>query len=274
MRASIAAAVFSSLAAHAQEINIYSEFQRFDPFGRIVAQDREVRPREILSPAAPRNGHLTVHVVVTAPTGTNYFLYAGASPQDVLTIKIYREHFARCGEDFCPDLLTEQNSPSFGAMPESFRDNPDQNTRCYLFDIWIPPDVPPRRVRIEALLKVGIWMVAPMEVRVIEPRVPDTSGLPLAEDIAPLEAPSSATAQRQLLRHINGLPPEMPRATVRLRDFIQRNAAEDMLVASSLGIRGPELNLMAWNPFVFPELGAEWYLRTRDFIYRYLPEWR
>jgi hypothetical protein len=47
-----------------------------------------------------------------------------------------------------------------------------------------------------------------------------------------------------------------------------------MLVAKSLGIRGPELDLMAWNPFVFPELGAEWYLRARDFIYRYEPEWR
>ncbi|HKD09698.1 MAG TPA: hypothetical protein VKB79_27580 [Bryobacteraceae bacterium] len=274
MRVGLAAALLISSAAQAQEINIYSEFQRFDPFGRVVAQDREVRPREILSPAAPRNGHLTVHVVVNAPIGTNYFLYAGQSPQDVLQIKIYREHFVRCGEDFCPELLTEQHSPAFGAMPESFRDIPDQDTRCYLFDIWIPPDVPPRRVRIEALLKVGIWMVAPMEVRVIEPRVPDTSRLPEVEDIAPIDAPSSATAQRQLFRYINGLPPEMPMTTVRLRELIQRNAAEDMLVAKSLGIRGPELNLMAWNPFVFPELGAEWYLRARDFIYRYEPEWR
>jgi len=274
MRAAVCAAFLISLSARAQEINIYSEFERFDPFGRVVAQDRDLRPREVLSPAAPRNGHLTVHVVVSAPTGTNYFLYAGASPQDVLSVKIYREHFVRCGEGYCPDLLTEQPSPSFGAMPESAREIPDQTTRCYLFDIWVPPDVPPRRVRIEALLKVGIWMVAPMEVRVIEPRVPDTSQLPVAEDIAPLDAPSSATAQRQLLRYINGLPPEMPRTMVRLRDLIQRNAAEDMLVANSLGIRGPELNMMAWNPFVFPELGAEWYLRARDFIYRYDPEWR
>jgi len=272
-RIGVFAALLISFAAHAQEINIFSEFERFDPFGRVVAQDREVRPREILSPAAPRNGHLTVHVVVSAPTGTNYFLYAGQNPQEILQIKIYREHFVRCGEDFCPDLLTEQKSPSFGAMPESARDIPDQDTRCYLFDIWVPPDVPPRRVRIEALLKVGIWMVAPMEVRVIEPRVPDTSALPVAEDIAPPDAPSSATAQRQLLRYINGLPPELPRTEVRLRDLIQRNAAEDMLVAKSLGIRGPELNLMAWSPFVFPEFGAEWYLRARDFIYRHEPEW-
>jgi hypothetical protein len=256
-------------AARAQEIEIYSEFQRFDPFGHAVPQDRDMRPREVLSPAVPRNGHLSVHVVVTAPSGTNYFLYEGQSPADILRVRIYREYFVRCGDDYCPDYLTEQKSPSFGAIPESVHDMPDQTTRCYLLDIWVPPDVPPRRVRIEALLKVGIWMVAPMEVRVIEPTVPDARGLPVAEDIAPLTAASSATAQRQLFRYLDGLPPEMPPGILRVRDIIQRNAAEDMLVAQSLGIRAPELLWLASSPLAFPELGAEWYLRVRDFIYRY-----
>jgi len=256
-------------ALRAQEINIYSEFERFDPFGRVVAKDRDMRPREVLSPAVPRNGHLSVHVVVTAPAGTNYFLYAGQSPANILQVKIYREHFVRCGDDYCPDFLTEQRSPSFGALPESIFTIPDQTTRCYLFDIWVPPNVPPRRVRIEALLKVGIWLVAPMEVRVVEPTVPDTRGALVAENIAPLDAPSSATAQRQLFRYLDGLPPELPPGILRLRDAIQRNAAEDMLVAQSLHMRAPELTWMAWAPFVFPELGAEWYLRVRDFIYRY-----
>jgi hypothetical protein len=255
--------------ASAQEIDIYSEFERFDPFGRVVAQDRDMHPREVLSPAVPRNGHLSVHVVVTAPAGTNYFLYAGSSPANILQVKIYREHFVRCGDDYCPDFLTEQYSPAFGAMPESIYDMPTQTTRCYLFDIWVPPNVPPRRIRIEALLKVGIWMVAPMEVRVIEPVVADTREIPVREDIAPLTAPSSATAQRQLFRYLHGLPQEMPSGIRRLRDVIQRNAAEDMLVARSLHMHAPELTWMAWAPFVFPELGAEWYLRVRDFIYRY-----
>ncbi|HZL56500.1 MAG TPA: hypothetical protein VFC21_05435 [Bryobacteraceae bacterium] len=263
-----------SRAAQAQEINIYSEFERFDPFGRVVAQDRDMRPREVLSPAVPRNGHLSVHVVVSAPAGTNYFLYAGSSPIDILQVRIYREHFVRCGDDYCPDYLTEQRSPSFGAMPESVRDIPEQTTRCYLFDIWVPPNVPPRRVRIEALLKTGIWMVAPMEVRVIDPIVPDTKGLPVADDVAPLNAPSSATAQRQLFRYLDGLQPDMPRSLARVRDIIQRNAAEDMLVARSLDMRAPEPLWLAWSPFVFPEVGAEWYLRVRDFIYRFPPAWR
>ena len=81
-------------------------------------------------------------------------------------------------------------------------------------------------------------------------------------------ANASATAQTQLLRYLYGLPPEAPRSMLRLRDIIQRNAAEDMALARSLRMRVPEMNLLAWSPFVFPEIGSEWYLRVRDFIYR------
>jgi len=274
----------------AQEIRIFSEFERFDPFGNPVAPDRDMVPREILSPAMPRNGHLSVHVVITAPAGTNYFLYAGTNPPDILQVRIYREYFAPCGDGYCPDWLTEQSSPSFGAIPELVHDfsRPamnNQTTRCYLFDIRAPAATPPRRVRVEALLKVGTWLVAPMEVRIVAPTVPDTAvpNMPpvvFAEDLAPLESPASATAHIQLLRYLAGLPPESPRQLLRVRDFIQRNAAEDMLLARSLGqaagLRFPEMNLMSWLPFVYPhfgadQLGSEWYLKVRDFLYRFEP---
>lgn len=271
---------------HAQEIRIYSEFERFDPFGNPVAADRDMAPREILSPAMPRNGHLSVHVVVSGPAGTNYFLYAGTNPPDILQVRIYREYFTRCGDGYCPDWLTEQNSPAFGAIPELVHDfsRPamnNQTTRCYLFDIRAPAGATPRRVRVEALLKVGTWLVAPMEVRIVAPTIPDMPPtVPAADDVAPLEAPSSTTAEIQLLRYLDGLPPEWPRQLLRVRDIIQRNAAEDMLLARSLdrgaGFGFPELNLMSWWPFVYPhfgadQLGAEWYLKVRDFLYRFDP---
>src|ERR1051325_7142132 len=60
---------------HGQSLAVYSEFQRPDPFGQIVAVDRGAQPREILSPAAPRNGFVSFHIAVTAPPNTNYFLY-------------------------------------------------------------------------------------------------------------------------------------------------------------------------------------------------------
>ena len=254
--------------ARAQEIAIYSEFQRFDQRGRVIPQDFEPNQREILSPALARNGHLSVHVVVTAPPGTNYFLYAGSNPENILRIQVYREHFVPCGESLCPDWLTPVETPAFGAMPESLHDMPDQNTRSYLFDIWAPPDAIPRRVRVEALIKTGIWDVAPMEIRIVPVEVP-TSRLPNAEDIAPLFAPAGATAHRQLLRYMAGLEPVLPLGLLRLRDVIQRNAAEDMLLARSYGRSFPELNLLAWLPFSTPNPGGEWYLRVRDFLLRY-----
>jgi hypothetical protein len=264
-------------SADTPEIRIYSEFQRFDPFGNPVASDREMVPREILSPAMPRNGHLSLQVVINGPAGTNYFLYAASNPPDILQLTLYREHFTPCGASYCPDWLTEQSSPAFGAIPESIHE-PDlssQTSRSYLLDIWARPDTPPRRVRVEALLKVGTWLVAPLEVRVVAPEVPDEK-MVAAENIAALEAPASATAQTQLLRYLAGLLPQTPPRIMRARDITQRNAAEDMLLARSLGTGThrsgfvfPELNLVSWWPLTFPEVGAEWYLRVRDFLNRF-----
>lgn len=288
-------ALCATSLAHAQErkltgtdIRIYSEFERFNPFGEPVAADRDMRPREVLSPAMPRNGHMSVHVVITAPPDSNFFLYASTNPPGILKVQIYREFFARCGNDFCPDWLVPQSSPTFGAMPE-LAHNPDypaldrQNTRCYLLDIRSTADTPPRRVRVEALLKVGTWLVAPMEVRIVAPTVPVIpagAAKLVREDIAPIDAPSADTAGIQLFRYLAGMPPEWPRQLLRVRDFIQRNAAEDMLLARSLEGQQPrvfpEMNLLAWAPFVYPHsgaggLGAEWYLKIRDFLYRFEP---
>jgi hypothetical protein len=132
-------------------------------------------------------------------------------------------------------------------------------------------------VRVEALLKSGAWQVAPLEVRVESPAVPDIRNMPhlVAEDVAPIDAPSSATAQIQLLRYLSGLPPEFPERTLRVRDVIQRNAAEDFLLARSYqaGHPGaepfPDLNLLSWWPLLYPQVGAEWYLKVRDFLYRF-----
>lgn len=256
----------------AQEIRIYSEFQRFDPFGHPVVPDRGLAPREILSPAIARNGHLSVHVVITAPKGTNYFLYAASNPANLVDLTLYREYFAPCGTGYCPDWLTPQPSPTFGAIPESLFQMDGQNTRCYLLDIYAHPDTQPRRVRVEALLKVGTWQVAPMEVRIMAPTVPSgpaVNALERRDELAPLDEPATATALTQLLHGVANRPPVMPASLLRLRQFSQRNAAEDMLLAHSLARPGqnfPELNWLSLTPALWPRLGAEWYLRVRDFL--------
>jgi hypothetical protein len=253
-------------ATQAQQIGIVSEFARFDPFGRPVAVDRDLSVREILSPAMPRNGHLSVRVLVSGPPHTNYLLYFTSNPPGILDLALYRESFEPCGDSLCPDWLTRVESPSFGAIPESLFAMPEQNTRSYLLDIHAPVDTPPRRVRVEVLLKTGIWQVAPMEVRVTAPVVPAPRGIH-REDIAPLRSSSAATAERQLARYLAGLDPEFPPGILRARDITQRNSAEDMLLARTLGAQIPDLSVLAWTPAVFPEIGAEWYLRVRDLLY-------
>src|ERR1039458_368408 len=52
----------------AQSLQIYSEFQRIDPYGRIVPVDRSEYPREILSPELARNAPASFHVAGTLPT--------------------------------------------------------------------------------------------------------------------------------------------------------------------------------------------------------------
>jgi len=262
----LCAALYAVTAAQAQQIALVSEFERFDPFGKPLAADRDLVPREILSPAMPRNGHLSVRVLVSGPPHTNYLLYFTSNPPGILKLTMYRESFAPCGDSNCPDWLTKVESPSFGAIPESLFAFPEQSTRSYLLDIRAPADTPPRRVRVEVLLKTGIWQVAPMEVRITAPIVPARKGRH-SEDIAPLSASSAATAERQLARYLAGLDPEFPPTILRARDITQRNTAEDMLLARSLRAQIPEVNVLAWTPTAFPEIGAEWYLRVRDLLY-------
>ena len=158
----------TATALRAQSLEIYSEFQRVDPFGSIVAVDRAERPREILSPAVPRNGYASFHVVVSVPPKTNYLLYVVTNPLDACRVALYKEHFVKTGGGWIPDTLAEVHRlPDFGAMPDPDEDIPGQNTRAYLLDVWIPPTASPGRFRLEAQLKVGYWIVRPMEVRVI-----------------------------------------------------------------------------------------------------------
>src|SRR5438093_1305183 len=133
----------------AQSLEIYSEFQRVDPFGRIVAADRAETPREILSPAVARNGFASFHVAVSVPPPANYFLYVVTNPVSACRIALYKEHFVKIKGGWVPDALTEvRRLPDFGAVPDPDEQIPGQNTRVYLLDVWIPPDAGAGRFRL------------------------------------------------------------------------------------------------------------------------------
>jgi hypothetical protein len=254
-------------ALDAQSLEIYSEFQRADPFGNIVAIDRAESPREILSPAVPRNGYASFHVVVSVPPNTDYLLYVVTNPLDACRVALYKEHFVKAGDGWIPDTLDEVHRlPDFGAMPDPDEDIPGQNTRAYLLDVWIPPDAKPGRFRLEAQLKVGYWIIRPMEVRVIPALVPkaaDSRRPGRAATLPRIEEGADAAAAAVLSDYISGAFDATPVQPLTVRDIIRRNAMQDMALASS-----PEaLEKLRKGLPSRKTLGAEWYLRIRDLVY-------
>jgi hypothetical protein len=259
----------------AQSLEVYSEFQRVDPFGRIVAADRAEAPREILSPAVARNGFASFHVAVSVPPQTNYLLYVVSNPVNACRVSLYREHFARTKDGWVPDPLSEvRRLPDFGAVPDPDERISGQNTRLYLLDIWIPPDAVAGRFRLEVQLKVGYFLVKPLEIRVLDARIPDlTPPLKVGGpgSLPGIEEPADASAAATLAQYIAGelAPPDDHPVTV--RGIIRRNAVQDMALARLLDRNkaGPDKMKERWSTLTgLRPLGAERYLRIRDFVYK------
>src|SRR5437763_9664299 len=99
----VVALAFAASLLPAQSLEVYSEFQRVDPFGSIVAADRAETPREILSPAVARNGFVSFHVVVSGPAQTNYFLYVVTNPVSACRVALYKENFVKTRDGWVPD---------------------------------------------------------------------------------------------------------------------------------------------------------------------------
>src|SRR5450432_773745 len=201
---------FAAALLPAQSLELYSEFQRVDPFGNIVKSDRARSPREILSPAVARNGFASFHVVVSGPPRMRYFLYAVTNPANACRVVLYKEHFTRTKDGWVPDALSEiRRLPDFGAVPDPGQRIPEQTARLYLLDVWIPPDAEVGRFRLEVQLKVGYFIVRPLEIRVTAARVPDNSilasgGTVETASLPPVEQPADASTAAATAAYIAG----------------------------------------------------------------------
>jgi len=257
-----------------QSVDIYSEFSRVDPFGEIVPADRGVGPREILSPAVARNAWASFHVVITAPPATTYLLYVVTNPLNACRVALYKEHFEKTAAGWAPDRLTELTRlPDFGAIPDPADGVDGQTTRAHLLDLWIPLDADVARFRLEVQLKVGTWVVRPMEVRVIAPRVPDLRVATEAVLLPPVSSGADAVALG-VLSDYQGRTYPSPDT---VRAIIRRNAVQDMALASRMdaAVAGPEALRRRWEALKWSggssasphPTGAERYLRLRDWLY-------
>src|SRR5437870_9495826 len=140
-------ALLLSFPLAAQSLQVYSEFAKIDPSGRVVAPEH---PREILSPAVARNAFTSFQVVVQVAKGTRFSLYIGQNPEDAAKVTLYRNG--------------DRVDQPFEA----------EGVQVLWMDLWVARDAPVRRVKIEPQLNVGNdWIVYPMEVRVVDATVPD-----------------------------------------------------------------------------------------------------
>ncbi len=274
------ALALAALAADgwAQTLRMYSEFQRIDPFGAVVAADRAVRPREILSPALARDAHATFQVVIALPAGEPYSLFAVQNPVDAVQVTAYRPIYVQRGTAWIPDELEPLKISATRQILNIARQVPGQTVTVVWLDMWVPANAPVRRTRFEVQLYVGEqWIVYPLELRIVVPAIPLARG-PL-EPLAPLEAPAAASAAGPLRAYLCQTTGGGEEGPLSIRGLIRRNARQDVALARSLpsatlagdilaALGGPERAKWCQSPGGASQLGAEWYLRVRDALYR------
>jgi hypothetical protein len=273
-------------AARGQSVRLYSEFQRIDPFGNILAADRAERPREILSPALARNAFASFQIAVGLPREQSYGLYIGQNPENSVQVTLYRQHWNKRGSQWYPDDLAPLVLSESGMVPAIPPQVTDQKVVLLWMDLWVSPQMPVRRTRLEVQLNVGDhWMIYPLELRIQSPIVPAHDG-PF-EPLAPIDAPAAQTAATVLRGYLCGPGKEETEGPLTIRRLIRRNARQDLALARQVeplvgrsvlmseilkAVGAADLAVWCQEPNGSGQLGSEWYLRARDTIYRTVRE--
>jgi hypothetical protein len=260
--------------AMAQELRVFSEFQRLGADGQVIAQDRVARRREILSPGVARNGFASWFLTAQLPAGVDYFLDVGQNPEDAVRVVLYRQHYNPNG---VPDRLEKVNLPVQGKSMEA-------GHMTFWMDIWVDGNAPVGRIKLEPQLWTGDrWVIYPMEVRILETRIPAHEThfwvLPAPEGRSDL---ATINAWRDYL--CRPIPAMLQPKETTIRLLQARNVQQDVALARNLGrdkalaafVRGvlkPEQAISGnWCSAPVDSwragLGTEWYLRVRDFLYR------
>ena len=267
--------ILAALPLAAQPLKVYSEFSRISPLGEVVEVDRSPSaPREILSPAVPRNGFASFHVVATVPANTSYIFEIGQNPEEAVKVTVYREVHDAGG---IPDKLEPIT------LPYESKSGAVESKLVFWMDMWVDRDAPVRRIKVEPQLHIeGYWYTYPMEVRVSPPIIPAYK--PVPAPLSPSQARSDADVQNavRMLLCAAGAPNASAPAAPTIRSFIYRNVEQDLALARNVYPREETFKTMlaAAQMKTFVEwctvaktrpttgLATEWYLKVRDFLYR------
>ncbi len=224
-------AALCSLSTFAQPVRVFSEYAQIDEKGNAVAPEF---PREILSPAIPRNAFTSFQVVIQVPDKTKFLMYVGQNPENAAKVTLYR----RRGEELEPLELPYES----------------EGTQILWMDVWIDKNAPVRRIKVEPQVNIANldWIIYPMEVRVREPQVPDAlppAGLRvlLCGGISPMTKVGDTPTVQQM--HL-------------------RNERQDAaLAAQATATDRDELKKRLGGCAVKPGGDPEGYLKARDLFY-------
>jgi len=279
IRLLLAACVAASFAS-AQRLEVYSQFRRVDPWGRIVSADRMGEPREILSPMVARNAHAGFFLVAVPPPGEWATIYVGQNPENAVTARLYRVSFLKQGDEWIPSQMKEVKLPFQGRLPDH-AEAPEQKAFVFWLDVWVAPDSPVRRIKLEPQLNIGDrWIIYPMEVRIMPLIVPSEIGTPL-DLLTPDRRSDSGAMARLRAFFCGGGVAGNPAAPGTMAYAMDRLVLQDMAAAKALGEGEAKIKLLgevlraagavssqAWCEDREPPPNVDWYLRFRDALYR------
>jgi hypothetical protein len=221
------------MPAFSQPVRVFSEFAQIDAKGEPVAPEF---PREILSPAIPRNGFTSYQVVIQVPERTKFLMYVGQNPENAARVTMYR----RRGNELEPVELPYES----------------EGTQILWMDVWIDRDAPVRRIKVEPQVNAANqdWVIYPMEVRVREPQIPDT--LPSA-GLRTFLCGGGAPASAQ----VAGAP-------VTVEQMHLRNERQDAALAAQATVADrDELKKRLGGCNAKPPADPEAYLKARDLFF-------
>lgn len=212
--------LIAACLVNAQSLQLYSEFRRIGPDGAVLASDAHGKPREIISPAVPRNGFTTTRVAVQVPAGTRYAIHIGENPEGSFLYSLYREN---------GDVLEKVTLPYEADAPSPVR------TQTFLFDMFVPQGFRPSRIRVEVQLNAGAnWIIQPMEVRVQAATIP--AHVKPTSALAPPNLNIVQTAFAAIQSALCAPSPVKGKeaASLTARHLLRRNVAQDMALARTL----------------------------------------
>jgi len=245
-------------------VRVVSEFRRIDSKGEMLAADRGGTPREILSPAVPRNAFSSFRIVMEMSEGSDIWLEVGQNPEKAAAIAVYEESGGAGGK------LRQVSLPYRTKLPSGV------STATLWMDLWVPGDAKVERIKVEPqLFHQDHWYTYPMEVRIVQPVVPAIRIGSAA--IPPDGSPSDASVRALLREQLCAATPSgsgSPEPSIWL--MTRRNALQDIALTSNQGLTAAVLRatpsvktIEQWcQDKTLAQRNPEWYLRVRDQIYR------